>query len=117
MRLTRRDLLRIGGGSLVAGSTGCAMFGRHGAGTKPPSTREKEPFNGEPDLDDLVEEWDTPFSHFYVRSHGAAPEIQPGGYLLTISGHVERVIQLSLQDFERIPRVSAPVTIQCEENR
>lgn len=115
MSLTRRDLLRIGGASIAASSMGCAIFGSEGG--KELVTRLKEPFNGEPALTGLDDDWITPFSRFFVRSHGAIPDVQPGGYLLTIEGHVERTLQLSLQDLERMPRVSAPTTIQCAENR
>ena len=115
MSVSRRDLLRAGALSIVAGSAGCAIFGS--AGGKDLVTRKKEPFNGEPELPGLEDDWITPFSRFFVRSHGAIPDVLPGGWLLTIEGAVERTLQFSLQDLERMPRESAPATIQCEENR
>jgi sulfite oxidase len=114
--LSRRDLLRVAGVSLVASSTGCALFGGAGGG-KDLIVRQKEPLNGEPRLPDLVDDWSTPYSRFFVRSHGGMPDVQPGGYLLTIEGQIGRVLQFTLEDLERLPRVAAPVTIQCAENR
>jgi len=115
MSLSRRDLLRTAGASLLATSTGCAIFAPDSS--KDLITRRKEPLNAEPPLPALDDDWVTPYSRFFVRCHGSIPDLQPGNYLLTIEGHVERVVQLSLQDLERFRRVTAPVTIQCAENR
>jgi sulfite oxidase len=116
MSLSRRTLLRSGAFSVVAGTLGCAVFGGAG-GDKDLLTRRKEPYNGEPPLPVLDDDWTTPFNRFFVRSHGAIPDVQPGPYLLTIEGHVERVQQFSLEDLERFKKTAAPVTIQCAENR
>lgn len=115
MDLSRRDLLRGGAASVVAGSLGCAIFGASAG--KDLATRQKEPFNAEPPLQGLDDDWTTPFERFFVRSHGTIPDVQPGGYLLTVEGHVERVLQLSLQDLDQLPKISGPATIQCAENR
>jgi sulfite oxidase len=116
MPLSRRDLLRIAGTSVAGSSLGCAIFGGAG-GSKDLIVRQKEPFNAEAHLPTLDDEWTTPYSRFFVRTHGTIPDILPGGYLLTIEGHVERVQQLTLEDLLRFKRAVAPVAIQCAENR
>jgi len=100
----------------VASSLGCAIFGGDG-GNKHLVARQKEPYNAEPPLQALDNEWTTPYSHFFVRCHGSIPDVQPGAYLLTIEGLVERVQQLTLEDLQRFRRTVAPATIQCAENR
>jgi len=116
MSLSRRDLLRAGAASAAAGSLGCAIFGG-GADRKDLLARQKEPFNGEPRLHELDEDWITPYSRFFVRSHGRIPDVAPGEYLLTIEGHVNRVQQFTLEDLQRGRRASSTATIQCAENR
>lgn len=115
MPLTRREVLQAGAASIAAGLAGCAVFGRDGG--KDLLVRQKEPFNGEPELTELDNEWITPVERFFVRTHGAVPDLSPAGYLLTIEGHVDRVQQFRLEDLQRFPRASASVTIQCAENR
>jgi sulfite oxidase len=95
---------------------GCTIFGAQGG--KDLLTRQKEPFNGEPPLAALAEERVTPVERFFVRSHGTIPDVQPGAYLLSVEGHVDRVQQFSLQDLERMKKPeTVAVTIQCAENR
>jgi sulfite oxidase len=116
MSFSRRELLRAGAASVVAGSLGCAIFGGEG-GSKDLIVRQKEPFNGEPHLGELDNDWTTAYSRFFVRSHGTMPDVQPGAYLQTIEGQVDHVQQFTLEDLGRFHKVSVPVTIQCAENR
>src|SRR5688572_397241 len=113
--LTRREILR---GAVAAGvlAKGCILWPDAG-GSKDLISRQAQPFNGEPRLDRLVESWITPAQYFFVRTHGTIPDIDLGTYALTISGHVDRSVRFSLEDLEKMPRVSVTATLQCAENR
>lgn len=116
MKLTRRDLLRGAGASAVLGSMGCSIFGGDG-GTKELLQRQAAPYNAEPSLDSLTDSWITPFSRFYVRTHGNMPEVDSAGYKLTIEGMVNQSLRLSLEDLDRLPKVTVAMTMQCAGNR
>ena len=51
---------------------------------------EQEPFNAESGLAALAEGPLTATDAFYVRGHGAVPEIDPGAWCLRVHGLVER---------------------------
>ena len=57
---------------------------------------EEEPFNAETGLAGLVEGPVTATDAFYVRGHGAVPEIDPAAWRLRVQGAVERELDLSL---------------------
>jgi sulfite oxidase len=116
MPLTRREILRGAGASVVLGSTGCFLWPDSGDG-KDLSSRQTQPFNGEPRLDRLVESWITPNQYFFVRTHGTIPDIDLGTYALTVSGQVDRSLRFPLEELEKLPRVSVTATLQCAENR
>jgi len=116
MKLTRREVLKGAGASLALGAAGCSVFGG-GEGSKDLVTRQDTPFNAEPRLDDLVEDWITPYSHFYVRGHGTMPTVSPATYKLTIEGLVTRNAAFSLEELQRMPMVTVPATMQCAGNR
>ena len=56
----------------------------------------EEPFNAETGLGSLTDPV-TDADAFYVRNHGAVPEIDPRAWRLRVSGMVERELSLSLQ--------------------
>ena len=58
---------------------------------------EEEPFNAETGLAAL-ESALTATDAFYVRGHGAVPEIDPAAWRLRVHGLVERELDLSLVD-------------------
>jgi len=116
MNLTRREILRGAGASLALGAAGCSIFGGDGE-SKDLVTRQDNPFNAEPRLEDLVESWITPYSHFYVRGHGTMPAVAPATYKLTIEGLVNRNAAYSLEELHRMPMVVVPATMQCAGNR
>ncbi len=71
--------------------------------------RSKAPRNGEPKLQKLVENWKTPNSQFYIRSHGPNPAVNADQFSLVIDGLVEKPLTLSVQDLMRsFPRQPAP---------
>jgi sulfite oxidase len=79
---------------------------------------ELEPFNAETGLAALAEGPLTATDAFYVRGHGAVPEIDPATWRLRVDGAVERALELdlaTLRDAFREREVIA--TLQCAGNR
>ena len=78
----------------------------------------EEPFNAETAAAALAESPVTPVDAFYVRGHGAVPEIDPAALRLRVGGLVARELELSLTTLSeafRIRQVTA--TLQCAGNR
>ena len=79
---------------------------------------EQEPFNAETGLAALAEAAVTANDAFYVRGHGAVPEIDPGAWRLRVHGAVERELTLSLETLhEALPEREVTATLQCAGNR
>ncbi len=87
---------------------------------KHPATviRTEQPFNAGPPLDLLREHLITPTDRFFVRNHGAVPEIDPEHYRLVVDGLVQQPLQLSLADIKsQFTSLTLPATLQCAGNR
>jgi sulfite oxidase len=79
---------------------------------------EVEPFNAETGLAALAEGCVTATDAFYVRGHGAVPEIDPGAWRLRVHGLVERELELSLATLrEAFREREVTATLQCAGNR
>ena len=80
--------------------------------------RQKQPFNAETPLNLLQRGFVTPGELFYVRNHGSLPAVDPATYRFTVSGLVERPLELSLEQLksERL-RVEMVATLCCAGNR
>src|SRR5258708_2139206 len=117
MRITRRDLLKAAGAFGVLGQVGCPGFLAPDRSSKELISRQDDPYNAEPRLDHLPASWVTPYEFFYVRSHGNQPVVNPDTYSLVVEGLVERPLQLSLLDLDRMPKVATTMTMQCAGNR
>jgi len=79
---------------------------------------EQEPFNAETCHAALAESAVTPTDAFYVRGHGAVPDIDPGAWRLHVGGLVERELDLSLSTLREAFREREVVaTLQCAGNR
>jgi sulfite oxidase len=79
---------------------------------------EQEPFNAETGLAALAEEVVTATNAFYVRGHGAVPEIDPEAWRLHVHGAVERELVLSLDTLrEALREREVTATLQCAGNR
>ena len=77
----------------------------------------EEPFNAETGLGSLTDPV-TDADAFYVRNHGAVPEIDPTAWRLRVSGMVERELSLSLQTLrEAFRERTVTATLQCAGNR
>jgi len=80
--------------------------------------RSADPLNGGPDLRTLDEQFITPNELFFVRNHGAIPEVDPGDYRLNVGGSVSCPVSYSLEDLEqRFERVEVASTIACAGQR
>ena len=79
---------------------------------------EDEPFNAETSLAALDEGPLTATDAFYVRGHGAVPEIDPAMWRLRVGGAVERKLELSLATLrEAFREHELTATLQCAGNR
>jgi sulfite oxidase len=79
---------------------------------------EDEPFNAETGLAALAEGPLTRTDAFYVRGHGAVPQIDPEAWRLHVHGAVERELDLSLTALrEALPEREVTATLQCAGNR
>jgi sulfite oxidase len=79
---------------------------------------DDEPFNAETGLAALAEGPLTATDAFYVRGHGAVPEIDPADWRLRVDGLVERVLELSLSTLrEAFREREVTATLQCAGNR
>jgi sulfite oxidase len=79
---------------------------------------QEEPFNAETGLAALAESPLTATDAFYVRGHGAVPEIDPAAWRLHVHGAVERELDLSLTTLrEALPEREVTATLQCAGNR
>jgi sulfite oxidase len=78
----------------------------------------EEPFNAETGLAALAEGAVTAKDAFYVRGHGAVPEIDPAAWRLGVHGLVERELELSLATLrEAFRERQVTATLQCAGNR
>jgi sulfite oxidase len=78
---------------------------------------EDEPFNAETPLAALGGPL-TPTDAFYVRAHGAVPDVDSASWRLHVSGLVERELDLSIATLrEAFPESQVTATLQCAGNR
>lgn len=79
---------------------------------------EREPFNAETPRSALAAGPLTNTDAFYVRDHGAVPEIDPAAWRLHVTGLVERELDLSLETLrEAFREREVTATLQCAGNR
>lgn len=76
------------------------------------------PYNAEPPLELLRENFITPRELFYVRNHGSIPEMDAQTYRLVVESMVERELELSLDTLlNDFPKRTVMATMQCAGNR
>ena len=80
-------------------------------------TRKDYPYNAETPPGLLRESFITPTDSFYVRNHGAVPEVDPQRYRLRVSGLVGRPLELSLEEIKSLPKAELVSTLYCAGNR
>ena len=80
--------------------------------------QDQQPFNAESPLGMLRQSFVTSEEIFYIRNHGSIPEVDPASYCLTVSGMVERPLDLSLEEIRNeFPEKTITATMQCAGNR
>src|SRR5258707_12575610 len=78
---------------------------------------QEQPLNAEPAGDLLRQSFLTPQHHFYIRTHGSIPAVDPTSYRLLITGLVQRKRELSLDELLTIAPVhTVTVTLKCAGN-
>ena len=79
---------------------------------------QEQPLNAEPPGDLLRQSFLTPQQHFYVRTHGSIPAVDPTSYRLLIAGLVQRKRELSLDELRSMSPVhTVTATLECAGNR
>jgi DMSO/TMAO reductase YedYZ molybdopterin-dependent catalytic subunit len=110
--LSRRDVLR-------AAAAAPFLLGRSSAQPEPTAggmiVRMHEPQNLEMPFHTLPD-WKVPTERFYVRSHFAAPRVNPGRYELSVEGHVEKPFTLTIDELKALPATTRPLTLECAGN-
>ena len=84
-----------------------------------------KPFNGEPRIEKLTEDYITPNHLFYARCHLAVPDIDPEEYRLIISGkgiepgeNGKKKRKFTLEDLKtKFKKHEVVTTLQCAGNR
>ena len=79
--------------------------------------RSHEPFNAGAQLSELGSSFITPTEHFFVRSHGDVPDVDPITFRLVVAGMVQTPLSMSLHDLSQLPRHAITATLQCAGNR
>src|SRR4051812_11526784 len=111
MPLSRRDLLRTA--PVAALTAGLHPRFASRAAADPLIVRTQEPRNLETALADLFSK---ETDKFYVRSHFAVPEINAKGFQLTVEGHVENRLELTLDELKKMEAVSREIVLECAGN-
>src|SRR5260370_30638874 len=79
---------------------------------------QEQPLNAEPPGDLLRQSFLTPQQHFFIRTHGSIPAVDPTSYRLLITGMVQRKRALSLDELRSMSPVhTVTATLQCAGNR
>ena len=77
-----------------------------------------KPFNAEPPLQLLTDNYLTPNDLFFVRNHLPVPDIDGKKYKLTVGGKgVRKNLDLSLDELKKLPKKSVVCIVQCAGNR
>lgn len=78
----------------------------------------EKPFNGEPRIELLTQDYITPNELHYVRNHLAVPVIDPEEYVLIVKGKGLKKHKFRLQDLmEKFTHHKVTTTLQCCGNR
>mmetsp|Transcript_17118 Transcript_17118/g.39628 ORF Transcript_17118/g.39628 Transcript_17118/m.39628 type:complete len:521 (-) Transcript_17118:125-1687(-) len=75
------------------------------------------PFNGEPRIELLTNDYITPNELFYTRNHLQVPVLDPDEYRLIISGKGIKKHKFTLEQLKKFPKHEVVTTLQCAGNR
>jgi sulfite oxidase len=79
---------------------------------------QEQPLNAEPQGNLLRCSFLTPQEHFFIRTHGSIPTVDPASYRLRITGMVQRDLEISLDELRSLaPAHTVTATLQCAGNR
>ena len=79
---------------------------------------QEQPLNAEPPEDLLRQSFLTPQQHFFIRTHGSIPAVDPASYRLLITGLVQRKRELSLDELRSMSSArTVTATLECAGNR
>uniref|UniRef100_A0A8D0BJM4 Sulfite oxidase, mitochondrial n=1 Tax=Salvator merianae TaxID=96440 RepID=A0A8D0BJM4_SALMN len=77
-----------------------------------------KPFNAEPPVELISENYLTPSQLFFKRNHLPVPEVDPAAYRLRVQGASGKTLSLSLQDIKKkFPKHEVTAALQCAGNR
>src|SRR5262245_60121603 len=112
MHLSRRDLLRAAPLAALPLASRVATA-QPKADPRFPGmiVRMEQPRNLETPLSALNTDV-VPNEHFFVRSHFDVPKIDPTTFKLTVEGHIEKKLELTLDDLKGMGRVVKQVTLE-----
>ncbi len=80
--------------------------------------REERPVNAEAPLALLRQDFVTPAGLFFVRNHGAVPDVDLSRYRLSVTGMITRPLSLSLAEIRStFPKMTVTAALQCAGNR
>ena len=74
------------------------------------------PLNCETSIPVLIGGVVMPRAHFYVRNHFQIPILDPSTWRLNVRGLVDRPLNLTLNDLQKMPSQSLIVTLECAGN-
>jgi sulfite oxidase len=78
--------------------------------------KKNKPFNAEPPLNKLIENYITPNNLWFVRNHHPVPIVEPDKFTLKISSH-DNNKELTLDEIKKLPSHTVISTIVCAGNR
>ena len=82
------------------------------------SVRTSSPFNAEPELGDLVQNWITPTKYFYVRNHAPVPKLDAKSFQVSVEGLVDKPLKMTASELtDRFKSTSVVATMTCAGNR
>ena len=64
------------------------------------------------DLTDFI----TPNDRFFVRNHFAAPAIEPGSWRLSVTGSVDKPLDIALEELKKMTAQTVTATLECSGN-
>lgn len=64
----------------------------------------------------LLDSWLTPVELFYVRNHLGQPSVNLAEWRLTVTGEVERPLELTFADLEKFEPAAVTHTMECAGN-
>src|SRR5215470_11221359 len=102
--ISRRKFLWVTAAALLLPQNPVEMIVRSGR----PEDLEMPPAG----LNDFI----TPIGHFFVRSHTSVPQVDIADWRLSIDGHVETSLTLTMDDLRKMPSYELIGVLECAGN-